>query len=258
MKELVSIIMPAHNTEQYITQAIESVLAQTWKEWELIIVDDSSSDRTHEIAETYAQKHIQIRVFQNKRNLGPAQTREKGINLAMGLWIAFLDSDDCWEARKLEIQLDVARHQKADFLFTGSSFMDENGNSLSGQLFVPERIGYRQLLKQNVISCSSVLIKKELLFRFPMEAGRFHEDYLLWLRILRDTSIMAVGINKPLLRYRINPSSKSGDKKKSALMTYCVYRALGLGRIQAGYYWCWYVWRSLKKYRKIFRHGRYG
>ena len=255
MEELVSIIMPAHNAEAYIAQAIESVLAQTWKCWELIIVDDASSDHSYEIAEAYAQKYTQIRVLKNKENQGTAGTRKKGIRQARGSWIAFLDSDDCWESVKLERQLAAAGRYTADFVFTGSSFMDERGNPLEGQLFVPEQVGYRQLLKQNIISCSSVLIKKKLLIRYPMEEGAFHEDFLLWLRILRGTGIIAAGINEPLLRYRINPSSKSGDKKKSALMTYRVYRVLGLGRVQAGYYWCWYAWRSWKKYRRILQRG---
>lgn len=255
-QELISIIMPAYNSEKYIAQSIESVLAQTWTQWELIIIDDGSSDRTVEIIRSYASMYPQIRFLKNRQNIGVARTRNAGIRQAAGLWIAFLDSDDCWAPQKLEKQILLARSSSADFLFTGSAFMDENGRPLSHQLLVPSRIRYRQLLKQNVISCSSVLIKKELLLPYPMKGDNLHEDFAVWLQILRDCRIDAVGINEPLLIYRISSSSKSGNKKKAALMTYRVYRFIGLNPVTAFYYWCWYAYLSVRKYKKIKRTNK--
>lgn len=250
-QEFISIIMPAYNSEKYIAQSIESVLAQTWTQWELLIIDDGSFDRTAQIAGSYASSYPQIHFSQNKQNLGVARTRNAGIRQAAGPWIAFLDSDDCWAPEKLEKQIQLSRSSAADFLFTGSAFMDENSQPLSHQLSVPSRIGYRQLLKQNVISCSSVLIKKELLLPYPMKGDNLHEDFALWLQILRDRRICAAGINEPLLIYRISTSSKSGNKKKAALMTYRVYRFIGLNPAAAFYYWCWYAYLSVRKYKKI-------
>ncbi len=250
-QELISIIMPAYNSEAYIAQSIESVLAQTWTQWELIVIDDGSSDQTVEIVRSYALKHPQIRFFKNRQNIGVARTRNAGIRQAAGLWIAFLDSDDCWAPQKLEKQIRLARERSADFLFTGSAFMDENSRPLSHQLSVPSKIGYRRLLKQNVISCSSVLIKKDLLLPYPMKGDNLHEDFAVWLQILRDRHMTAFGINEPLLIYRIRSSSKSGNKKKAALMTYRVYRFIGLNPAAAFYYWCWYAYLSVRKYKKI-------
>lgn len=254
-QELISIIMPAYNSEKYIAQSIDSVLAQTWKNWELIVVDDASSDHTCDVVELYVSQYPQIQLIKNRKNQGAAQARNIGIHQAKGQWIAFLDSDDCWMPQKLEKQIIVSRSTASDFLFTGSEFMDETGKRLAGRLSVPSVISYRQLLKQNVISCSSVLIKKELLILYPMEGNNLHEDFSLWLKILRDCKISATGIDEPLIIYRINSSSKSGNKKKSALMTYRVYRSLGLNPGIALYYWCWYVYLSLRKYKKIY-HGK--
>lgn len=250
-QELISVVMPAYNSEKYIAKSIESVLNQTWSDWELIVVDDASTDQTEKIVRSYISRYPQIRLLKNKKNQGVAWSRNQGIYQARGAWIAFLDSDDCWMPEKLEKQILLSRSCAAVFLFTGSAFMDETGKLLAGHLSVPPQINYRQLLKQNVISCSSVLIRKQLILGYPMEGNDLHEDFVTWLKILRDYNICAVGIDEPLLIYRINPISRSGNKKKSALMTYRVYRAVGLNCITAFYYWCWYVYLSLKKYRKI-------
>ena len=113
---LVSVIMPAYNAEKYIGEAIASVCAQTYENWELLILDDGSADRTAEIAQAYAQRDARIRVLRNLQNMGVARTRNRGFDLAQGEWIALLDSDDRWRVQKLEKQLAVARSSDADIV----------------------------------------------------------------------------------------------------------------------------------------------
>ena len=138
------------------------------------------------------------------------------------------------------------------FIFSGSSFMDESSTPLDYYLTVPEAITYKELLKQNIISCSSVLIRKTLLKNYPMEhASKMHEDFAVWLQILRYETDFAYGINEPLLIYRISSTSKSGNKIKAGLMTFRVYRYLGIHFVPAFYYWICYFIRSVKKYSRL-------
>lgn len=249
---MVSIVMPAYNAQDYIQEAIQSVLQQTYTEWELLVIDDASSDRTAEIVNQLVRKDSRVHYIKNKANIGAAESRNRGVELAKGQWIAFLDSDDCWHPDKLKRQLDLAEKHRAEFVFSGSAFMNKDGRRLEYYLAVPEQISYSQLLKQNIISCSSVLIKKSLIADFPMKhAEDMHEDFAVWLQILKNRNLQAFGINEPLLIYRITAASKSGNKIKAARMTYRVYRYLGLSVFEAIYYWLWYVCRSLRKYKSL-------
>lgn len=249
---MVSIIMPAYNAENYIKESIESVLLQTYSNWELLVIDDCSTDSTPQIIDSFVQNNDHIRYIKNHHNIGVAETRNKGICSALGEWIAFLDSDDRWAPEKLAKQIDFAEKHKAEFVYTGSGFIDENSIRLEFYLAVPERITYLELLKQNIISCSSVLIRKDLIVKYPMKhASQLHEDFAVWLQILRDRNINAYGINEPLLIYRVTSSSKSGNKIKAGIMTFRVYRYIGIAIIPACYYWCNYFIKSLRKYRHL-------
>lgn len=249
---MISIIMPAYNAARYIEESIQSVIAQTYTDWELIVIDDCSTDNTRQIVEPYIHEYPNIHYHKNKENCGVAKTRNRGVKVAAGEWIAFLDSDDCWNPRKLELQMELALTQNALLLFTGSAFMDENSHPLDYYLPAPAAISYKELLKQNVVSCSSVMIEKKLIQEYPMKhASKMHEDFAVWLKILRDKQICAYGIDQPLLIYRVSSSSKSGNKIKAAIMTFRVYRHLKLGLVPACYYWMCYTVRSLKKYRHL-------
>jgi teichuronic acid biosynthesis glycosyltransferase TuaG len=242
--------MPAYNCERYIELAAHSVINQTFQDWELIVIDDGSTDRTVDIIKTIATKDNRIRVIVNENNQGVSKTRNKGISIAKGDWIAFLDSDDMWERTKLEKQLDLAKQTSAEFVFTGSSFINEDGDYYKGIFQIPEKVSYQQLRNQNVISCSSVLVKKRFFATIKMEKDEMHEDYAVWLRILQ-TGIVAYGINEPLLIYRLSRNSKSGNKLKTVIMTYRVFRFLGLNPLTSFYFMLRHVLGSVKKYRSI-------
>lgn len=265
---IVSIIMPAWNAEKTIQDAIRSVIKQTEPNWELIVLDDHSEDGTYKRIRWFAARDNRIRIYRNPVNLGVSKTRNRGVKEAKGKWIAFLDSDDIWRADKLEKQLCMIEQKKnVDLVFTGSVFMrgweqSENNRSrektnfiLSYYQKVPRTITYKELLKQNLISCSSVVVKKELLIKYPMKQDVMHEDYATWLEILRAGG-KAYGINEPLLIYRISGKSRSGDKRRAAQMTWRVYRFLGLHLWEACYYFGWYVFKNGKKYFHI-NHSKY-
>ena len=249
---MVTIIMPAYNCERFLRDAVESVKEQTYTDWKLLIIDDCSKDRTKALAEKLANSDDRIIVLHNKENSGVSKTRNRGIQESESEWIAFLDSDDMWEPEKLEKQFNlIAQKPEAKLLFTGSGFMKESGERLEFILHVPEQIDRRELLKQNLISCSSVLVKRESLLKHPMpEKKDMHEDFTVWLSILREEQY-AYGIDEPLLIYRRSENSKSGNKLKAARMNWNAYREVGLGVFEATYYMCWYVIRALKKYSKL-------
>ena len=248
----VSIIMPAYNCEKYVADSINSVLEQTYKNYELIIIDDGSQDKTVEIIKYYSLKDSRIKIYLNENNQGVSYSRNRGISEAMGEWISFLDSDDLWKKTKLENQIMFALDKKVNFLFSGSSFINEKNQPYVGTLEVPLKVTYEQLLKQNIISCSSVLIKKLYLEKYKMERDDTHEDFGLWLRILKNET-NAYGINEPLLIYRISSKSKSSNKIKSVKMTYKTYRYVGLNFISSIYYLFFYAINGLSKYKNIKR-----
>lgn len=252
---LVSIIMPAHNSERYIAEAIRSVVNQTYKTWELIVIDDASQDRTVDIVKEFTYHDSRIVLYLNEHNIGVSKTRNKGISLSKGEWLAFLDSDDRWSAEKLQKQLCMSEvYQTAEFIFTGSRFMDESGRLFKWIMTVPDKVTYERLLKQNVISCSSVLISKQYLGENRMSGDSIHEDFALWLAILKE-GIIAYGINEPLLIYRVSSKSKSGNKIKSAVMTYKTYLKSGIGCICAFYYMVFYLFRGFVKYHNLYKFG---
>ena len=251
-RSMISIIMPAYNAERYIKESIMSIISQTLSDWELIIIDDCSLDKTAAICKSYTDHFENIQYFRNSNNEGVAASRNRGVSIAKGEWIAYIDSDDCWHPKKLELQLQLAEEKHACFIFTGSAFINQSSVPMKYSLTVPSEIHYKELLKQNIISCSSVFIHRKLMLRYPMDNGaKMHEDFATWLQILKEEKICAYGINQPLLIYRISTASKSGNKVKAGIMTYRVYRHIGISIIPACYYWICYFFRSLNKYKHL-------
>lgn len=187
----ISIITPAYNCEKYLEEAVDSVLSQTMTDWEMLIIDDCSVDNTYSCMQKLAQRDSRIRIFRNMQNAGAAATRNYGIRQARGRWIAFLDSDDLWRTDKLQKQMELLdKYPEASFLFTGSAFIEDDGMTIAHTLHVPEKVSRRKLLSQNVISCSSVLIKRELMLKHPMpEEDGIHEDFATWLSVLTEVPL---------------------------------------------------------------------
>ena len=245
MLELISIVMPAYNAAQYIEQSIESVLKQSYTNWELIIVADCSIDDTYKIVEKLCITEERIKLFRMNENSGVAMARNFAISMSRGKYIAFLDSDDLWLPDKLEKQLNLMQEKKAVISYTAyrQFSMEKVGNLVS----VPEQVTYKQLLKGNVIGCLTVMLDKERLGNLQMKKAR-HEDYILWLDILKKGNI-AYGLQEDLARYRKSETSLTSNKKRSALWTWQVYRQhQELSFFASIYYFIFYVCKGLLKH----------
>jgi teichuronic acid biosynthesis glycosyltransferase TuaG len=242
---LVSVIMPVYNGEKYIRQAVESVFCQEVP-LELLVIDDGSSDGTNEVLSAYMDREDFL-YFKNEKNLGVGASRNLGVQKARGRFVAFLDADDWWEPGKLAAQLAVMEKTGCVLCSTGREMMHPDGSSSGKYIPVKENITYRELLKHNSINCSSVLVKREVMLAVPMEHDEIHEDYLAWLKILKMYGA-AAGINHPYLKYRLSEGGKSRDKRKSAIMTYKVYRYAGYGPIRSGMFFLSYAIHGVFKY----------
>lgn len=242
---VISVIMPVYNGASTIRQAVESVFRQDVP-LELLVIDDGSSDQTVEILSDY-QSRANFRYLKNSHNIGAAASRNRGVQKSRGQYIAFLDADDWWEDGKLSLQLDTLKQTGRVLCSTGRELMNYDGTPAGKYIPVKETVSYKDLLKHNSINCSSVLLSRDVALEFPMEHDDSHEDYLTWLRILRKYG-PAAGINRPYLKYRMSKSSKSGDKKKSALMTYKVYRYMGYSHPRCILYFISYAIHGVWKY----------
>ncbi len=241
----VTVVMPAYNCERYIETAITSVLQQQVP-LELIIVEDHSTDGTADVIRRF-ESDERVIYLHNEINAGVSESRNIGIRMARGKYIAFLDADDYWTKDKLERQVALMEDKKAVLSSTARELMDEEGK-LSGKVIpVPDTMTYRDLLKSNRINTSGAMIRTEIAREFLMGQDHLHEDYILWLKVLKKYG-MAYGLNEPMLKYRLMKQSKSGDKLKSAKMTWGVYRYMGLNWFQSLYYFMQYAVAGVKKY----------
>ena len=247
MKDVVvSVVMPAYNCEMYIGEAIQSVLAQSVP-LELIIIEDSSGDGTGDVIRSFLPDERIIYIC-NEMNAGVAASRNKGMELARGKYIAFLDSDDYWTPDKLERQVAFMEDGAKVLSSTGRELIDEMGVSTGKIIGIPEVIEYKDLLKGNVLNTSGVMILASVAKKYKMTQDHLHEDYIMWLSVLKEHR-RAYGMNEPMLKYRVMQGTKSGNKLKSAKMTFGVYRHIGLNLFQACYYFCHYAMNGIRKYK---------
>ncbi|MDD7219884.1 MAG: glycosyltransferase family 2 protein [Clostridia bacterium] len=242
---LVSVVMPVYNGGKYIKQAVESVYSQEVP-LELLVIDDGSEDQTQEVLSAYMGRE-DFQYIRNKKNIGAAASRNRGVQAAKGEYIAFLDADDWWEKGKLKEQLEVLKETGYVLCSTGRELMNPDGTDTGRYISVGDKITYKDLLKHNSINCSSVLIRKEAALSFPMEHDDSHEDYITWLKVLRDYGPGA-GIDKPYLKYRLSEEGKSRNKIKSAGMTYKVYRYMGYGSVKSLIFFISYAIHGIWKY----------
>lgn len=220
--EKVSIILPVYNSEKYIEETIKSILKQTFKDWKLIIIDDASNDNSLKIIEQL--KTEQFIIIKNKENCGAAVSRNKAIELAKGRYIAFIDSDDVWEKKKLEKQIKFMEEKEIAFSFSSYERIKGNGNLITN-VNVPSKITYNELLKNTIIITSTVIIdtkkiSKELI---KMPNIKCTEDTAMFLNILRNGYI-AYGIDDYLIKYRVHRNSLCSNKFKSMRSLWKVYK----------------------------------
>ena len=245
LNPLVSVVMPVYNSAATLSAALESALSQQVSV-EILLMDDCSTDEIDAVLERF-QKYPQIRYERNEKQLGAAKSRNRAVKEARGTYVAFLDSDDYWAPDKLKKQIQAMEQKKCALCCTARELMKPGGELTGKVIGVKEQITYRDLLRHNSINCSSVLLPAEVAREFPMEHEDSHEDYITWLKILREFG-PADGLNEPLLYYRLSSSGKSGTKLKSARMTFRVYRYMGFSFPKSVYCFLNYAVRGVGKY----------
>ena len=222
MNDLVSVIMPAYNCEQTVLASVESVQHQTYKNWELIIVDDCSTDNTSKICERIALVNEKIKVVRLSQNGGVANARNKAISLSKGRFIAFLDSDDLWDRNKLSTQVTLLQRTDGGLCITGYKKISHDGKSVRSAVTINPQISIHKLLKNNFVVTSSVLIDQEQYSDVNLK-NVYYDDIVLWYEILASGCLCVVA-QEPLVFYRLTKGSLSRNKIKSAREVCKIYR----------------------------------
>lgn len=244
---LVSIITPVYNAERFLGDTIKSIQNQTYKNWELVLVDDCSKDGSADMIKEFQVNDDRIRYIKLEKNSGASVSRNTGIKNAKGRFIAFVDSDDIWQPEKLKIQIEYMLENKLGFTFTSYRYMKEDGRLTKKVAKAPKKINYRGLLKNTIIGCSTVVIDKEIVGEFSMPLVRRGQDTATWLQILK-TQDYAYGIEKDLVNYRLVGDSLSSNKIKALKRTWNTYRNVEkLSVLQSSYVFCFYVINAIRK-----------
>lgn len=249
IKGLVSIITPVYNGEKYLEKTIKSVLNQNYKNFEMIIIDDGSKDKSSEIAKKYQKLDDRIKFFSQK-NSGSGAARNNGIKRAKGNFICLLDADDTWNDNFLQEQINLLKEKDGTLVFSSHSRIDEQDKECLKPYIVPELITYKDLLKTCSISCLTAMydVTKYEKFYLREDFKSLRDDYILWLEILKKCKV-AYGNKKILANYRVMHSSTSGNKKKVIKPQFLVYyKVEKLGLIKSIYYLLCWAYYGLKKY----------
>ncbi len=247
MSSLVSIITPSYNSSKFIKDCVASVFSQTYKNWEMIIVDDCSKDNSKEIISELSTKDKRIKPIFLEKNVGAAEARNAAIRQSKGKYVAFLDSDDLWNPKKLEKQLSFMYENEIAFSYTNYQFISENGEDLSNIISAPEKMTYDSYLKNTIIGCLTVIIDREKSGEFEMPNIRSSHDMALWLLIMK-RGFSAYGLDENLARYRIVSTSNTASKWHAAKDVWKVYRQVEkLSFIYSTWCFVWYAFNALKK-----------
>lgn len=252
--ELVSIIMPTYNSEKFILKTIESVINQSYKNWELIITDDHSTDNTVELIKSSYVNENRIRVYPLSINQGAAVARNNSIKEAKGRYIAFLDSDDIWFPRKLEKQLAFMQKTKCDLTYSSFIVVNEKGEK-KGYVNADNKVTYKSLLKRDTIGCLTVMYDTAKNGKVYMPLIRKRQDWALWLNILKQDNVISLGIKDTLAQYTLRQDSLSSNKIKLLKYTWQIfYKIENMSIILSVYHFILFLWYYLThKFRSTYR-----
>lgn len=246
-----SVIIPAYNCKSTIESSIRSALNQTYVPMEIIVIDDCSTDGTWDIITGLADRYDLIKAIRLPINSGVAVARNTAFDLSNGDFAATLDSDDLWISDKMEKQIELMCREKCDFSCTGYRFIDLDSNDMDKSYHIPEKILYRNMLAENYVGLSTLVITRDIYTNYRMDSKYSHEDYAFVMTLLRDGKI-GLGIDSPLMLYRISQESRSGDKKKAAINRWHIYRdLLGMNIISSAAAFAKYAYRGYKKHRNL-------
>lgn len=249
MNELVSIITPSYNSAKYIAETIQSVQNQTYTNWEMIIVDDCSTDNTEQIIYEIQLTDSRIHFFKLDQNSGSGVARNKGIEHASGNYMTFIDSDDIWFSNFIKNSIETIQSSKSPFVFSSYKRSNEDLEFVYSDFIVPQKVTYTDILKSNSISCLTAFLDIKTLGKKFMPKIRKRQDMGLWLQYLKEIPF-AYGIQEPQAIYRIRENSLS--RKKSDLLKYQweFYREVEqLSIPKSIYYMIQWMYRGFMKYR---------
>ena len=222
MNPLVTVIIPCRNAEKWLALSIISVLEQGFEDFDIIIVDDGSTDGSVEIIESFMEQDSRIQLIILSEHSGPAIARNIAIKIAKGRYIAFLDADDIWFPTKLEQQISFMRLNNYPLCFSAYEKINEDGDCI-GKVGVPDKVSRQELLKTCVIGCLTVVYDKKYFGQVAMPIIKRRQDYGLWLELLKHVEF-AYGLNKPLAQYRVHDESLSSSKLKASKYTWILFR----------------------------------
>lgn len=220
---LVSVIVPCYNMERFISDTIDSVRRQTYPHWELLIVDDASTDGTVDVIQKHCAQEDRIHFVVKPKHSGIADTRNQCLKMAKGRYLAFLDADDLWHPEKLEQQLQFMTEQNIGFSYSSYDCVDESGNPTGKTIKAAGDLDYNAYLHNTIIGCSTVMLDTEKVGNVVVPNFRTSEDTATWLNILRK-GFIAYAIEQPLTSYRIRQHSASSNKLKASSDLWRVYR----------------------------------
>ena len=245
MEELVSIVIPVHNAEKYLEQTVDSVLQQSYGDYELILVEDGSTDGSAELIRRLAKKDKRIRTITNGEPHGACHARNKGIQAAKGRYLAYLDADDLWHKEKLKRTLRFLKKEDASFVFTNYEFGDENAKGTGKVVHVPSSLDYKHALTRTVIFTSTVMLDmKKLGKRIILMPDIPSEDTACWWQILK-SGVSARGLNANLVTYRRPANSLSSNKVEAIRRIWKLYRQQeGLNVFVSFFCLCGWAWRA--------------
>ena len=244
---MVSVIMPCYNMESYVADSIASVQRQTYPHWELLIVDDASTDGTVETVKKLAEQDEKIHFVVKNEHSGIADTRNQCIQMAQGRFLAFLDADDIWHPEKIETQLRFMSDRNVGFTYTTYDWIDEEGRTLNKFINTIGNLDYKSYLRNTIIGCSTVMVDTDIVGQVVVPNFRTSEDTATWLGILKKGHL-AYAIDEPLVSYRIRRRSASSNKLKASADLWKVYRRHEkIPFFKALHYFSCYAFNAIKK-----------
>lgn len=246
MEDLVSIIVPVYNAEKFLNDTINTVLNQTYQNFELIFVNDCSTDKSVNIIKKYKDKRIKL--INNKTNSKTAITRNNGIKEAKGKYICFLDADDLWDKEKLQKQIKFMKEKDCAFSFTGYEFADEKGKPNGKKVFIPKKINYKMALKNTTIWTSTVMFDMDKLSKEDIYMPNvLSEDTATWWKVLKKIDY-AYGLSEILSYYRRSEGTLSSNKKEAIKRIWNLYRNVEhLNVFKSFYCFCFYALNAVKR-----------
>lgn len=244
---LVSVVVPCYNCERFVGETLDAVLAQTFADWECLLIDDASTDGSAEVIREYAARDKRFRPILLEKNVGAAGARNAGLEAVRGRFVAFLDSDDYWVPEKLEKQISFMEETGAPIVHSSYRFVDEKGEFLPGGVRATDRVDLRVYMRNTEIGMSTSLVDREQTGELRLRNIRLCQDTNLWLELL-ERGFVSRGMAEVLVHYRIREGQISGSKFGMAKQVFLLW--MGIKEVSFPMRLCYFVNYAVNGFRK--------